>query len=60
MDNTTDSDAISIAEPTPVENLELPCPDCDTTLKITTKEELAPDYEVDCPTCGFEDLYVAG
>ncbi|MFC7188102.1 hypothetical protein [Halorubrum yunnanense] len=58
--DSTDDDTIAIAEPTPVDSLDLPCPDCDTQLETTTAEEWAPDYEVSCPDCGFEDVYVAG
>ena len=58
--DSTDDDTIDIAEPTPVGSLELPCPDCDAELEVTTDEAWAPDYEVECPDCGFTDVYVAG
>ena len=58
--DSTDDDTIAIAGPTPVDSLELPCPACDTQLETTTDEQRAPDYEVACPDCGFEDTYVAG
>ena len=58
--DSTDDDLIEIAEPTPVEGLELPCPECDTRLVTTTDGESAPDYRVECPECDFTDVYVAG
>ncbi|MDB9281690.1 hypothetical protein DJ83_05065 [Halorubrum ezzemoulense] len=60
MNSTDADDTIDIADPTPVGSLDLPCPDCDTQLEVTADEQRAPDYEVDCPDCGFGDVYVAG
>ena len=56
------TDQIEIADPGGVADREFECPetDCTATLVVDTDAAFPPDYGVECPRCGFEDIWIAG
>jgi len=53
-------DQISITQPEDV-TVDHSCPqtDCNATLTVSYDCH-PPDYRVDCPECGFNDIWVSG
>lgn len=55
------TDQIEIGGPEDIDwEFECPETDCTTTLEVDTDAAFPPDYGVECPCCGFEDIWVAG
>jgi len=55
-------DQIEVGEPADVTDWQFDCPedDCTATLDVDTDAAFPPDFGVECPCCGFSDIWVAG